>query len=48
MNIDNALALIDKVCGMVALTREDHIRVAQAIEFIKQSLSPPTQSSDEN
>jgi hypothetical protein len=38
MNTDNALALIDKVCGMALLNRDDHIRVAQAIELIKQSL----------
>ena len=47
MNIDNALALIDRVCGMAQLNREDHIRVSQALEFIKQSLIR-TMNPDDN
>ena len=38
MNNENALALIDKVCSMALLSRDDHVRVAQAIEFIKRNL----------
>ena len=47
MNIDNALALIDRVCGMAQLNRDDHIRVSQALEFIKQSLIR-TMNPDDN
>lgn len=39
MNVENALALIDRVCGMAQLNRDDHIRVSQALEFIRQSLT---------
>jgi len=41
MNVEIALALVDRVCGMAALNREDHIKVAQAIEFLKQALQQP-------
>lgn len=45
MNPENALGLIDKVCGMAQLTRDDHIRVSQAIDYIRQLLSK--QNSDD-
>jgi hypothetical protein len=48
MNTDNAIALIDKVCSMALLNREDHIRVAQAIEFIKRSLAPQIPPNNDN
>lgn len=43
MNPENALALVDRVCGMVSLNRDDHIKVAQAIEILKQAITPPNQ-----
>ena len=46
MNIENALALVDRVCGMAQLNRDDHIRVSQALEFIKQSLIRTTDPDD--
>lgn len=47
MNVELALALVDRVCGMAALNREDHIKVAQAIELLKQALQQQ-QPSDKN
>lgn len=41
MNPENALALVDKVCGMASLNRDDHIRVAQAIDILKQAIQQP-------
>jgi len=46
MNEENALALIDRVCGMALLNRDDHIRVSQALEFIRQSLINNQVSND--
>lgn len=38
MSPENALALVDRVCGMAVLNRDDHIKVAQAIEILKQAI----------
>lgn len=45
MNTEHALGLIDRVCGMALLSRDDHIRVSQALELIRQLLSK-TNSDD--
>lgn len=41
MTLENALVLVDRVCAMAALNREDHMKILQALELIKQSLFNP-------
>lgn len=48
MNPENALALVDRVCGMAVLNRDDHIKVAQAIEVLKQALQAASPKQNES
>jgi len=44
MTPDQALSILDAAASMAALSRQDHMRVVEALQALKEFITPPAEA----